>query len=271
METKRKIDFRQVRDFGSLINITFEFIRENFKGLALSQLIIAGPAVILLGIMNTLNLLNTFSETVFLRLVIIYVPMFFVFILVMSVAYGYINIYLDTDKTEITPADVWEEVKKNFGMMSATLILSSIWIALASLLLILPGIYLLINFSIVFAIRHREKLSFSDAFSRCTELIKHRWWYTFGLAIVIGIIQAFFTYILQMPSTIAIVLRMTNILQGFSVFNTLLLLITSVIGSFGHLFYSIFCIGMTFYYYTLVEQKEARGLLNKVETINELN
>lgn len=47
MEYIKPINFREARDFGSTMNITYRFIRQNFKGLAKSLLFFAAPAVLL--------------------------------------------------------------------------------------------------------------------------------------------------------------------------------------------------------------------------------
>lgn len=269
METKRKIDFKQARDFGGIINVTFEFIRENFKGLALSLLLIVGPAAVLSGVINSLNFLNILGYRSFSWIALSYLMLFLVLQLVVSVTYGYINLYLDSELENITPADVWEEVKKNFGRTFRTLFLGAVWVFLGALVLFLPGVYVAVIFSILFAVRYREDISFSDAFNRCSDLIKGYWWATFGLMIVLGIIQAFLSYILQAPMAISVVLRSLSLWEGDSLFANIIFLITTIISSFAYMFYSISCIGMSFHYYSLVEKKEAVGLLEKIENMQE--
>jgi hypothetical protein len=47
MQHQTLIDFRQARDFGAVMNMTYRFIRENIKGLGKSLLFFAAPAVLL--------------------------------------------------------------------------------------------------------------------------------------------------------------------------------------------------------------------------------
>lgn len=47
MEYLTPINFREARDFGSTMNVTYRFLRQNFKGLAKSLLFFAAPAVLL--------------------------------------------------------------------------------------------------------------------------------------------------------------------------------------------------------------------------------
>jgi hypothetical protein len=43
--------------------------------------------------------------------------------------------------------------------------------------------------------------------------------------------------------------------------------ITSIIASISYLFYAIVLIGISLHYFSLVEKKEATGLMEKLETI----
>jgi hypothetical protein len=47
MENFNFIEFHQTRDFSKKMNVTFEFIRQNFKALCKSILFIAGPSVLI--------------------------------------------------------------------------------------------------------------------------------------------------------------------------------------------------------------------------------
>lgn len=50
MQHLTPIDFRQARDFGVVMNMTYRFLRENIKGLGKSLLFFAAPAVLLGGV-----------------------------------------------------------------------------------------------------------------------------------------------------------------------------------------------------------------------------
>jgi hypothetical protein len=49
--------------------------------------------------------------------------------------------------------------------------------------------------------------------------------------------------------------------------NNIILMIVSVISSFSLFFYVIIFVGVVFHYFNLVEQKEAPGLLEKIQSI----
>ncbi|MBU0645921.1 hypothetical protein KJ611_00365 [Patescibacteria group bacterium] len=81
-------------------------------------------------------------------------------------------------------------------------IVSGIIISLATILLILPGIFMAVSYLfVIHALLFREKTGL-DALHYSYQLVKGRWWRTFGLTLVIGI----FTFIASwLPDIIYIV------------------------------------------------------------------
>jgi hypothetical protein len=267
-----KIEFRKVRDFGDLINATFEFIRQNFKKLFLSLLFIAGPGIFLTGIAAGSYQSNIFSFKrnfeIFVPSVLVYY--FFIFItfqLILTVTYSYIGLYLEKNPDEFDVNDVWSSVKKNLLMIFLTSLGSFILIMLGFVLLIIPGIYLGTVLTIIYIVRIKEKLSFFDSISRCRYLITGNWWFTFALVLIFTVIQYFFTFLFHIPQYIAMFIGVLHMQNGQISFNNTLMMITSIIGSISYFFYAIVLIGISFHYFSLVEKKEAAGLMEKLETI----
>jgi hypothetical protein len=55
--------------------------------------------------------------------------------------------------------------------------------------------------------------------------------------------------------------------NGNNSFTEIIFIVTSIISSLNFLFYAISFIGIAFHYFSLIEQKEAKGLLDKIESI----
>lgn len=274
MEQTSKIEFKKVRDFGEIINVTFEFIRQNFKGLGLSLLLIAGPAAILSGIAqgyNNVNLLNGEVGNIFGRFIVTVPLLILLSVLVLAVVYGYINLYLNSEKSEFSVEEVWNEAKKNLGMMSLTVIAGGIIMIITTLMLIIPGIYFIVVLNLIFIVRIREKRTFFDSVSRCMDLISGHWWFTFGLLIVTSVIIYIFSFILSLPQTILVFLTAFGLDPQSHMLSNLFAVFASILSAFGHLFYGIFYIAMAFQYYSIVEKKEAVGLMEKINNITETN
>jgi hypothetical protein len=267
-----KIEFRKVRDFGDLLNTTFAFIKQNIKKLFLSLLFIAGPAIFITGIAAGFYQSNIFSLRLSLgnfipSALIYYFFIFITFQLILTVTYSYINLYLEKNLDEFDVNDVWENVKKNLRMVFLTTIGISVIVLFATILLIIPGIYLGIIFTIIYIVRIQEKLFFFESISRCRYLISGNWWFTFALLLIFSVIQYFFTFIFLIPQYIAMFIGMLHMRNGQLSLNSTFMMITSIIASVSYFFYAIVLIGISLHYFSLVEKKEATGLMEKLETI----
>ncbi len=270
-----KIEFRNVRDFGALLNVTFDYIRRNFILLFKSNLLIASPFILLAGVFMGIYQSSMFSFTSNVDLEQIGIPfllaMLFMIIsyaIITVVTYAHLIIYKESETGVFEIDDVLNKVKKIFFHVFLTGIGYSFFIGLGFIFLIIPGIYLAITLSIIFIIRLEEEIGFFDAVSRCIKLIKYNWWFTFGLIIVVGIVQSFLGFILYMPNYIVtFFVAFTGIDSESSSFNRTLYIISSIISSLSVLLYSISTIAIAFHYYNLVERKEAPGLLQQIEEI----
>lgn len=270
-----KIEFRKVRDFGALLNVTFDYIRRNFKLLFKSNLLIASPFILLAGVFMGIYQSSMFNFSYNQDLESIGFPFLFAmlfliisYVIITVVTYAHLLIYKKSENGVFEIDDVWKKVKKTFFPVFLTGIGYSFIVGLGFIFLIVPGIYLSITLSIIFIVRLEEEVGFFDAVSRCIKLIKHNWWFTFGLIFVVGIIQGFLTYAFYIPNYFMMFfIAFTGVDSDSSGLNRALYIFTSIISSFAALFYSISTIAIAFQYYNLVERKEAPGLLEQIDQI----
>jgi len=295
---QNKIEFGKVRDFGALLNVTFEYIRKNFKVLFLSNLLISAPAILLAGVFLGLYESSIFNFSIdaeiqqfgFLFLLSM-IFMMLSYLIVMVVTYSHLNAYQESEVgTSITIEDVWKKTKQNFFLILFTglgysLIIGIVFVVFVVLgfylvsmgntlfiFLILFGIglgvYLSINYSFIFIIRIQEGLRFTEALSRSKELVKDFWWFTFGVVFVVGLIQGFMMYALYIPTYIVMFfIAFAGIDFASSGIARVLFIITSIITSLSVIFYMLSTLAISFHYFNLVERKEAPRLLEKVESI----
>jgi hypothetical protein len=270
-----KIEFRKVRDFGGLINVTFEYIKKNFKVLFKSILLISAPAILLAGVFMGIYQSSMFNFAASPDLAQIGIPflisMFFImisYLIITVVTYSHLLIYKQSETGVLEFDEVWQMVKKFFFTILFTAIGYTFIVGFGFLFLIIPGIYLSIALSLIFIVRLEEECGFFDAVSRCIKLIKDNWWFTFGLIVVVGFIQGFLMYALYIPNYIVMFfVAFTGIDSESSGLNRVLYIISSIIASLGTLGYAISTIAIAFQYYNLVERKEAPGLLQQIENI----
>jgi hypothetical protein len=269
-----QIEFRKIRDFGELLSVTFEFVRINFIKMGKALLFISGPLILLSGIASAVyqTSILDMDGSIGTGMVGSFF-MYFFFILMTSVSIAlvtnsYIKLYIEHGNNNFDLNVVWEDVKSKFWMILFTSIGQTIAVILGAVLLILPGAYLAVALSIIYIVRYEENLGFFDSFNRCLKLIKGRWWFTLAFLLLLVVILYAAIFAFQVPQYILLFITSINSLEdGELSFNNPALIITSIFSSLSYFVYSIVYVGLAFHYYNLVEQKEAPGLLAKIDAI----
>lgn len=272
-----KIELRKVRDFNGLLSVTFEFLRQNFKLLFKSNLLIAGPFILLSGVFLGLYQSSIFqfsfaanpdfqSFAVPFLLYLFFAGLSYIMLTIVS--YSYVMLYREREQGTFDIDDVWQKAKSSFWIIFLTGLGSIIIIVFGSILLIIPGVYLAVAFSLIYMVRIEEKTTFFSAMQRCTKIVSGNWWFTFGFIIVLGFIQGFLGFILYIPNYIVMFALAFAGADGASgSTGKIIFIISSIIASLGLLLYVISIIGVAFHYYNLVERKEAPGLYQQIESI----
>ncbi len=121
---QNKIEFRKVRDFGGLLNVTFDYIKRNFKILFKSNLFISAPVILLAGVFLGIYQSSMFNFAVDYNLQQIGIPfllsMFFMmlaYLIIMAVTYSHLMIYKKSESGVFDIDDVWRMTKQNFFML----------------------------------------------------------------------------------------------------------------------------------------------------------
>jgi hypothetical protein len=111
----------------------------------------------------------------------------------------------------------------------------------------------------------RENLDLGDTFRHCFYLIKDKWWSTFGLLIIVGIISSIIGYVFQIPTLIVTLSSFFKIGDGM---NDIWMTIGGVISTIGSmLVQSLVLVAIVFQYYNLVERREGSGIINSINNI----
>ena len=264
--------FRSERSFSDKLNATFTFARQNIKQLSITLLLLGFPLLvagnILLLYMQT-TLQQTLIEnsgafnwdylsTMMLSMSLLMLGYFWLHLITIS----YMAEYADGNRN-ISPTAVMNRAFANLGKVLGAGIISVIIIAIGFVFLIIPGIYLSIVLSLLTLVIVMEGDPSFEAISRCFYLIKGKWWSTFGLLIIMGIIVSMMQFAFNIPTTIITFTKafhqelptfdLTNILAN--IFSTLGLA----------LIYPLSYIALAFQYFNLVELKESAGLKLEIE------
>jgi MFS family permease len=290
------IQLFQQRDFGDKINATFQYITQNFRSLSLSLLYIVGPVALVAGIASGIMQSNLFDlaklsgdadsgsdpTAAFRMMQNVFSPAFgiaalfsLLAILVVSLAtYAHMKVYgrktaqrMETSQepVPISVAEVWEEMQAHIGRALVVSVLSSIVTVVATFFFVLPGIYVGIVFSLAIAVVVFESTDFSQTWNRCFTLIRDKWWSTFGLLIVMGIISGLVGLVFTLPAGVISFLIGSKLLPDVGGFWVVVGNVLATVG--GTLLRSIIYIALGFQYTNLVERQEGRGLLSAIDSI----
>ncbi|MCE2956652.1 MAG: hypothetical protein ACK5UP_14830 [Bacteroidota bacterium] len=253
METFVAIKYQQLRDFSEKINVTFYFIRQNFKSLGKALVFIAGPPALMVSLVLG-NFIGEFLQTMqagvsgtdassyFLSVgfwMQILLMLFFgvlAYVFTLAVIYNYVLLYEERQSNQIEVSLIWDRVRATFWMYLGTTLFFAVMLMVAYLFLILPVvllaaispiliffgimgaivaiIYLVVAIVPTFIVRAYEKRGIFSAISRAFFLIKGKWWSTAGLVFVLSMIAGVISYIFLIPYYIVIFTSALHQAQG---------------------------------------------------------
>ena len=280
------INLYQQRDFGDKINATFQYASQNFKSLATSLLFIVGPLALIAGVAtgifqsNILSLVGADSLNdrtdptqafgIFER---IFSPAFWVTILFTLVTalvanlttYSHMKLYAAKNGGNISVGEVWETMQPAIGRVLLVSILATIATVVASFALIIPGIYVSIVLSLALPVTIFEGTNFPDTCRRCLQLIRDKWWSTFGLIFIMSMIAGIIGLIFTLPAGVINMLVAVKMLPDASGIWVIVANTVSAVGS--SLIRALTFIALGFQYTNLIERQEGRGLSSAIDSI----
>ena len=310
------INFSKTRDFGSKINATFEFLKIAFKPLFKSLIYISGPTAVLAAIAYVFymddisNLFTTLTqggaEEIFANLsfigylIVFSIAVVLAYVFVTVTTLEFINIYNEKKSPDIGVDEVWERVKGSFSRTLASMMLLFLMYIIILVLFgvfmvllrdvigmaILLGfifffvlIYVAITITLFYNILINENRGIGDfglIIQRCFYLIKGKWWSTFGIVFITGLIVSMLGGMLQLPLIIG---QMSDLFgaidQGEDAAMMAIydqspfeLAYSGVVMWARTLFQVIATVGITFQFYNLRERKEGAGLMDEIANID---
>ena len=213
---------------------------------------------------------------------------------IVASVYDYMVIYEQKGSNEIEVNEVWSKVKRSFWQVLGTIILYGLIILGAYLVLLIPifiltainpglsflgliilaaGLaYLTTSSSLTFIIRSYEGVGFGTAFSRSFHLVKSNWWVTFGIVVIASLIRSTVSSVFIVPTYVSFFITMfdstrTGTFQEPSlilqIINYITLMLYFIINT---VLYALPLVVIAFQYFNLVEKKEAKGLMSKIDS-----
>lgn len=273
-DNTRRIEFHQVRDFGEVLSVTFEFIRGNFKPLMRAWLYIAGPFALINALITiySVDISPSFAQMFDPISLLNMVLGVFTYFLTYLITLAYLHIYLH-DGVSVDFEDLKQFVRQNLWFFLSQYIVLILVTIVGFVLLVVPGIYLMVVLSIAPVIRIIERPAVVASISRARRLMSGFWWQTFALTVVLVIILMVFGGLLQAPLYILMFLWTFNNIEagtmsGSPADDYPLLAIGAAISQALAVSVNIIpMVAFSLHYFNLRERKEAVSLMEKVDSL----
>ena len=298
MRFAQESDFRQLRDFGQKFSASFEFIGAHWRGLGQAMLYLVLPAAILQGIVSALLQKQVFAQALRgtgtgmgklqqltmldgmyqspIYWINVAISGIFIMFLVLTV-YAYVRCCLRPvpSPASITVGEVWAVVKSEFIGSYLSYFALLMLIIIGFFLLGIPGIYLSVTFSLFYITKVLEGTGFMATCRRCLQLVRGKWWSTFGLIVMmsfaLGLVLAVVGSVVGGLSYFAA--KQVGFLQTDDASSSLVLftVITSALtGLLNLLIYPPLLLALAFQYFNLVERRDGVGLRNMVSQLGQV-
>lgn len=270
------LEFKKRRDFGQVINDTFTFMRQNFKPLIKTYFtfcglfVLASMSTMLMQQYKTVNVINAMGNGGSATGLGLYGIEYFLSIIFSLASYAsmsvailsYIAIYVQKGNQTPTTEEVWGFFKYYFWRVFGSSILLLLMVLVGFMFCLAPGFYLFPFVTMMLPIMVIENASLSYAFSRSFQIIKENFWITFGTLVVVWIIVYACMSMIILPTTLFNMIGMFSS-KGAHMSLTLTM-ISTVLQSLCQVFTIVPIITITLMYFSLIEQKENVGLMERI-------
>ena len=297
MPTATKIILRKERDFGEVLNATFQFLRQNAGLLVKSLLFIAGPALALGVVINPFSGASGFlfnptelqalevegwGAFFFARIAVGAVLSTFGWALAIAAVNEAVALYRERGPGEVEWEDVWRRARRSMWKVIGTSLLLVLLFGVALVIVLVPclgALAYLVGFvyfgtalSLAFIAQAEEGAGAVASLGRSRALVRDYFWPTFGVVFVSGIIYYALSTCFSLPSIVITMLTAFHGIEGNAAPGAygVLLMVFGVIAALGGvLAYAVPLVAIAFQYYSLVEQKERTGLMERVEAMEQ--
>ncbi|TZF85665.1 hypothetical protein FW774_00885 (plasmid) [Pedobacter sp. BS3] len=280
---EEKIELRQIRDFGAIINDTFVFAKQNLKPLLKVFFILCGVFIlgsVLATAIQQNKVVHLVNETgsgqypgrntrISSYMGWEYAMVIFFALLnytaITGTVLSYISLYLEKGKQAPSVEEVWSYFRYFFMRILGSVTLLGIALVIAIMLCLVPGIYLFPIISLVYPVMVLENGTLRYSFDRSYSLIKNNWWVTFGTLLIIWLIAYACMSLVSLPAILMQTVSMFS--QTKPELTLTFTFISAVINGICHIFMVIPVIGVSLCYFSLAEQKDGTGLMERISTL----
>lgn len=282
------IVFRRRRDLGEVLNTTFAFLRAHFVPLAKAQLFIVAPAWLGLAVVSVLfqfsladfdpmdpdsldlgGLGMAYAGFLFFGVVST--------VLEVLVIYGYVLRYQETEAA-VGVDDVWRFVRARFWRVAGAILVFGVVAVLGAVVAVIPClgalaymagiVYAGVVFAVGLVVLLREDRGIAESMHRARGLVRGAFWPTLGVLFVAWLLTLILSLIFSMPAAVmGFVAGMHGASDVGPVGNTLVVVLTLLSSMASLLLYPIPLIATALQYFSLVEDKERVGLMERIDAL----
>jgi len=279
---EQKIQFRKIRDFGENLGDTFLFIKSNLRSLLISVLTICAVFMLAQAIFNQINQSRAFgifdqfrrgfNNDPYRSFNYVFTPEYVLAILCTWFSHialqvtlaAYIKTYVIGESVAPSVEQIWDVFRRYYLRVLLYSIPIFLLVAIGFIFCIAPGVFLavvLMPFTMVVVV---EESNFGIAFNRCFQLVKDNFWISIAIYIVAAMIYYFCTF--AVGAAIGVLVLIMTYLTARSL-ATAMGILTSILNVFSGILYIIFFVSVSFQYFSLVEKKDATGILQRIDQI----
>ena len=290
MEQIERIEFRQIRNVAEIINVTFDFIRQNFRLFSRSLYFIALPPIMvsltivsyfLFALIDGLANKNEVGEMVVSFVFIMVLGGILVAVgmsLLVGVVHVFVHLYIEKGKDQFDINDIWQGTKGIFWMLFLTNIGLGVLYVLS---IVIPfgnlGLMMGLTFgALYYPLRVYERRGILQSFIVSGKLIQGRWWATLGLQSLYGLMTWVLLGLLSVPFILLAVLDGAGIVQVedlIEIGSWTMLLGTALMVLYMSAFFLVSAaplLSLIFHYHSQREKKKFPALLEQVEMIGSI-
>ena len=207
---KAKINLLKVRNFEKNMNVTVEFLKQNYLNILKSILIFIPfmliPTYFLYNFQGNMLDIATAFEFDFVNYILGLITMYIISQMAFIFITAYMVVYSQSADGKVDISIVWEKTKDSALPLIGGFFIYMIAIILGSILLIIPGIIIAIHWSFFTYVYIAEGKSVFGSFSRSSQLVKNNWWKIFGFCIVAILVASIISSTLSLPFSLTTVL-----------------------------------------------------------------
>ena len=276
---QNNIQFRSVRDFGEVINDTFQFVKQNLKPLLKTFFYFCGLFLIGGALANITAQLNMNSaiqagtpKSAVTLANLFSVPMIFSFIfsvltyvaVVLSIL-AYVTLYVEKGRIAPSIDEVWGYFKYYFVRVLFSTLFIGVILTASLFFLIIPFIYIFPAMSLLLPVMVIENATFSYSFGKSFKILKGQWWVTAGTLLILWIITYALLTVVALPG---VVLGMTDqFVPQTTAAKPALIVFQSILTYLSQVFMVIPVVGISLIYFNLVERQENLGLFDRIDEL----